>query len=222
MKVVRSSLLLAIIVGASILLVSNPVSLAQPGCTNEVTTAGAESCDGSLAAFTLTLTDVVGITVAGTVTNATIVRGALNNRFLPLSSNVTVNIFSVTNYQVFGSVTVTGGTTTGLLPDALLQTDITLPAADDGGDDPVDVTAGACADADITSATSTAACTALSSTGPQVTKLWTGGNTEGGASTSQQIGVKFRIDKDALGNASTGTAPLSVFNFVVTFRVLEV
>jgi len=221
MKVVRPSLLLAIIVGVSVLMVSSPAGLSQ-GCVNPVTTAGSESCDGSLTAFTLTLTDVVGITVAGTVTNATIVRGALNNRFLPLSSNVTVDIFSVTNYQVFGSVTVTGGTTTGLLPDALLQTDITLPTADDGGDDPVDVTPGTCTNAVITSATDGAVCTALSSTGPQVTQLWTGGNTEGGASTSQQIGVKFRIDKDALGDASTGTAPLSVFNFVVTFRVLEV
>jgi len=221
MKVVRSSLLLAIIVGVSLLLVSSPDGLAQ-GCLNPVTTAGSTSCDGSLGAFTLTLTDVVGITVAGAVTNATIVRSALNNRFLPLTSTATVDIFSVTNYQVFGSVAITGGTTSGLLPDALLQTDITLPATDDGGDDPVDVTAGTCTNAVITSATNGAVCTALSSVGPQVTQLWTGGNTEGGSLTSQQIGVKFRIDKDALGNASTGTAPLSVFNFVVTFRVLEV
>jgi len=228
MKVVRSSLLLAIIVGVSLLVVPGPAGLGVPGCTNPVTTAGAESCDGSVGAFTLTLTDVVGITVTGTVTNDSITRAALNNRFLPLTSGVNVEIFAVTDYKVFGSVVITNGTTSGtFVADNVLQVDLgAFTGADDTTtDDPVDDTAAGCV---ITSVSDSTTCTTLpegaagapSGVGVQ---LWHGGNTLGGTLQSHKSPVAFRIDKDALGNASTNTvATANVFNFVVTFRVLEV
>jgi len=226
MRVVRSSLLLAIIVGVSILMVSSPVGLGQ-GCVNPVTTAGSESCDGSLAAFTLTLTDVVGITVTGTVTNDSITRAALNNRFLPLTSGVNVEIFAVTDYQVFGSVVITNGTIVGtFVADNILQVDLgAFTGADDIADNPADDTAAGCV---ITSVSDSTTCTTLpegaagAPAGVGV-QLWHGGNTLGGTLQSHKSPVAFRIDKDALGNASTNTvATANVFNFVVTFRVLEV
>ena len=224
MKVVRSSLLLAIIVGASILLVPVPVGLGQtPLCTptGGGGSAGSETCTGT-AAFTVTLTDVVAIDVTNSLTTSTaIIRSALNDRYLPITGTFVVNIFAVTNYAVTVQNALTSGTIigTGDKDKAVEMGDLVVSNADDAGDN-ANITGSIsnCALVDIGASTGT--CQDI--TTASATSLFTGGNTSGGSSTFQTVTGRVRVDKDALGDTSTDTAGTAQsFTFTLTFTVTE-
>jgi len=209
-------LLITILLLAIFLPLANSHIGVSQSCSNEGTGAGSESCDATTN-FTLTLQDVVAVDLTGSVTNETVTRTELGTRFLPLSSNINVSIHAVTDYSVSALIGIANGTSSGTFDsDALLEVDISSLSGDEGdADDPSDSTTGGC---DITS-TSAAGCDDVTSAG---TTLWTGGNSVGGTNPNHTADVDFRIDLDALGDASTDTAgSANAFTVTVTFRVTE-
>jgi len=194
-----------------------------PGCANAVSTPGSESCDSSLAAFTLTLNEIVRLDIPGAsfVTHNTS-RTDLLSQFVPIGT-FDLTVFSVTDYEVTANKSsaftlAPGGTTgdTGLGQDqifpndpvdlnALLEINLQDPVGDEGdSDDPV-------------------AAAAFAGQGfvdlPDfgVITLWTGGNTEGGTSTSHVASAAIRFDLAALKNNASG----NVYTFTLNLRVLE-
>lgn len=215
LKTIRAGLFLLVLLPIVLALIHSQIGVGQ-SCTNEGTTAGSESCDAATN-FSLTLQDVVAVDLTGSVTNETVARSELGARFLPLTSSINVSIHAVTDYSVSALIGITNGTSSGTFNgDALLEVDISSLTGDEGdGDDPSDSTTGGC---DITSTTATG-CDDVTSGG---TTLWTGGNSVGGTNPNHTADVDFRIDLDALGDASTDTAgSANQFTITITFRVTE-
>jgi len=202
-----------------------PLSLIQvvsgQSCSNEGTSAGSESCDAVAPAFDITLQDVVAIDVTNSLTASTdIIRGALDQRYLPIGGTFVVNIFSITDYTVSVTNVVSTGTLIGTgNADTVVEVgNITVGNGDDGVDNPAITIANNCAAGTITSSTGET-CQDVTTSG---ITLFNGGNSEGGTSTFHTLTGQVRVDKDGLGNTSTnpGTAQQS-FTFDLTFRVTE-
>ncbi len=204
----------------------NAVSQA-PGCTNEDTTPGAETCDGDEAAsFTVNMVEIVRLEIPGaSLVERNTSRVDLLSQFMPIGT-FDITVYSVTDYQVTANKTTTQTIvptgTTGLPSnnpggqdsvnpdrpvdvDALLEINLPFVQGDEGdADDPIP---GA--------AFIGVGFVDLPDTG--TVTLWTGGNSEGGTSTAHIGAASLRVDLAALENNASG----NVYTFQINLRVVE-
>lgn len=156
--------------------------------------------------FTVTFGDIVAIGIPSTnVIDTTINRSNFTDSFFINATTgfatLDVTVASVSDYQVTGAVDFTGSTTPIPNPASTLAVELSVVSGDDDGG--------------ITNAASS--FVNLSDNILTGTTLWTGPNTEGGATHIFTGRLEVRLSLDALGNAiSQGN-----IQALITLRITE-